>query len=1093
MTTVFVDQDARDAIANQPNMHAFVEAGAGTGKTTALVARIVGLLASGQATIGSLVIITFTEAAAGELRERLRTALERKVRDGTSTESVNCSQALSNLETAVIQTIHGFAHRIVTQFALQLAIPPSFVVNDSVQSQLLFEKQWQDFVSGSLGPAGHLNAIERETVEIAIALGFTARHFKELVRKLGHNWHRARALADAPVTSFSAPDITALMNMVEQVESGFAFCRDHTDTLWQWRSEKFGPWVKRLKLAVADGSDTAVVEALRMAPSFKADRKGNKKKWLEEKLLDQRILIADLEALHSNALGGPRRWCLHGLTVMAARIVISNAYYRRREGLLNFDDLLIYAQELVSRPLNAGALRANYRYVFVDEFQDTDDRQVALIDALTQADDDPGAFLFTVGDPKQSIYRFRGADVGQFQAVKARGHARMFELTTNFRSASRVVDWVNASVSSMVSETLETRAHLHAGRSEDLASPVGSVHVIGDQLSDARARDVREREAGEVVSTLVRAKADGWAVFNENGGRRPIQFRDMTVLMPTRRSLPALERELQKANVPFRVESRSLLWVTQEVRDLIAVLSAIDDPRNEVAVVAALRTPAMACGDDDLFMWRRNGGSWDYRSVSPDATLRVGQAFERLRSLRMLRGTRTVSQLVSEIIEQLHLYEQAFARSRQREAWHRLRFVVDRARAWCDEGGGDLHEFLRWIDTQVRESAEAVETVVPEADDDAVRIMTIHASKGLEFPLVAIVGLGSRDTVTDSVRVLWTDSTWPEIRIGGKDAGWQTSGFESVAASDADEERAEQARLLYVAATRARDHLVVSVHRQMRGSGQSLADRLVAFVEAPTSPTAVPCVEVSRRTLAPNSRAPKAKVSRRSEIIARASSPTMFTATYVSDQNNVDGEHGASTNYRHHSVRNSDMALRLGSAVHAALAELELSADLETIEQLAKVKAIEFDLPSAIEIVSSVTSALHGECAINAQQAARHWREVPVYCAVGDKTVGGVVDLMYELNSELVVADYKTDDIRDGHDLRKAVAHHQWQLATYALAIQRSVGRVVSRGALVFVPPEIDEAKTVWIHDLEKLAGELATRFDAAEVGVDQAQLARLL
>ena len=290
--------------------------------------------------------------------------------------------------------------------------------------------------------------------------------------------------------------------------------------------------------------------------------------------------------------------------------------------------------------------------------------------------------------------------------------------------------------------------------------------------------------------------------------------------MPTRTALPPIEQALEEAGIPYRVESRSLVYDTQEVRDLLTILRSLDDPTDEVALVAALRSPAFGCGDDDLLRFSQAGGRWDYR-VDPPASLPpddpVVAAMAALHDLHKRRWWESINGIVEAVIRERRLFELAFAHRRPRERWQRLRFVLDQARAFAEAGGATLRQFVDWAELQAEEGTRVVETVVPEADDDAVRIMTVHASKGLEFPIVVLVGLnvdGRSERQGSTQRPLGAETAGRRCGSGRRTRASRRPASSSSRAVEETMDEQEKLRLLYVAATRARDHLVVSLHHK---------------------------------------------------------------------------------------------------------------------------------------------------------------------------------------------------------------------------------------------------------------------------------------
>ena len=526
---------------------------------------------------------------------------------------------------------------------------------------------------------------------------------------------------------------------------------------------------------------------------------------------------------------------LEALLVELRGFVLSYAEERQREGQLEFHDLLVLARDLLRHhPSVRRALRAQFSHLLIDEFQDTDPIQIelAVLLACGETESAPSDWreaeveegrLFFVGDPKQSIYRFRRADITLYRRVQEKFSDRTIYLTQNFRSCPSVIDWVNAVFGSLVGEgDPEGQAPyvaLDCSREADGESP--TVRLVGEP-SDENVPVIRRREAQEIAAVIRQAKAERWSVTGQNkqGARevRPTRYADIAILLPTRTSLPALERALDEAGIPCRVESQDLLYNTQEVRDLLTILRSIDDPTDEVALVAALRTPAFACADDDLLRYSQAGGRWDYRQ-QPPATLGtdhpVVSAMVALNEFHKQRWWRPLNEVVEAAIRERRLFELAFAHGRPRERWQRLRFVLDQSRAFAEAGGATLRQFVEWAELQAEEGMRVVETVVPEADDDAVRILTVHASKGLEFPIVILAGLNSTSRGgRPGPRVLWGSDGRPEVQLGSENARFQTPGFEQLTAVEQRLDEYEKVRLLYVAATRARDHLVVSLHHK---------------------------------------------------------------------------------------------------------------------------------------------------------------------------------------------------------------------------------------------------------------------------------------
>ena len=298
------------------------------------------------------------------------------------------------------------------------------------------------------------------------------------------------------------------------------------------------------------------------------------------------------------------------------------------------------------------------------------------------------------------------------------------------------------------------------------------VVVLGGPDGGAKAGELRDAEAADIAAVLgdIRDRPGHWPVYDTaDEAWRPARLDDVAILIPTRAVLAHLERTLDDAEIPYRADTGSLVYDTQEVRELLSVLRAVDDPTDQIALVAALRSPLFACGDDDLFDYRAAGGRWDLQAAPPsqlplDHPVVAGLTY--LGELHRQRWWSEPSALLDRIIRERGAMQLAFAHRRPRDIWRRLRFVVDQARMYGESQSGGLREYLAWAELQRREGARVHEPLLAESDDDAVRIMTIHGAKGLEFPIVVVAGTsttaGGR---RPGIQVTWPDGDLPEIKL----------------------------------------------------------------------------------------------------------------------------------------------------------------------------------------------------------------------------------------------------------------------------------------------------------------------------------------
>ena len=740
----------------------FVEAGAGTGKTRQLVERIVNLVALGRITASRIAAITFTEKAAAELYDRILQRLEAESdKPDDPDRQKRCYDALDDLDGAAIETIHAFAARILALYPLEAGLPPGFGIMDDTESGAEFAERWRDQIDGML-----------ERPELAIPLrsafdaGITVEHLAELARKLHDDWDRARS--DASVMQNRPIDIASFVTDLRSVIQRRHACVNPADKLYRRMSDLEG-FADRLSEAACEPGALCELLEHSTQTSLRVSRVGAKSNWPG----DAHLEIREMMKVMDQQRGALRLDLVHNILTPIYKaireFVLDYADERRRRGRLGFQDLLVHCRNLLCRNSEvAGRVRERFRYLLIDEFQDTDPLQTEIAHAIAQGEE---GCLFFVGDPKQSIYRFRRADIEQYSKVCERYANSRVHLTQNFRSQPGVTEFVNAVFGPLMSEDQSggqaTWEDLHAARESLRDSASCAVTVVGDELEKS-APAIRQTEAKMLGGIIAAVRGSKWQVLDEfDGTWRPANYADIGVLVPTRTGLSRLLPELEGQDIPYRLESSSLVYGSEDVRGLLGILRAIDDPTDEIALVGSLRSPAFACSDADLFGWRETGGRWDYRATFPDgipADHAVADAMRWLRATSAAQWRMSVSALVEHVIRERRLLELAVVNRRPRDRWQRLRLLLDQARDFCDRGR-TLHEFLEWAKRQADEDTRVMESVVPETDNDAVRILTIHAAKGLEFPVVVLTGLNVEPRNRRPV-LLWSADQTPELCFG---------------------------------------------------------------------------------------------------------------------------------------------------------------------------------------------------------------------------------------------------------------------------------------------------------------------------------------
>lgn len=1074
------DESARQAIVQDLDRTLFVSASAGSGKTKSLVDRFVALVENGVAA-DHIAAITFTEKAAAELVDRIRAKLQERALD-----SPTCRDALRMLDGAAIGTLHSFAQRILSEHPIEAGLPPGFSVNDEIASQIAFESRWEKFAD---------ELLDNPELEVPLGLLFASggrpKHLRDIAVAFDANWDLVVDHVERLRPPIPPVDVSGVLDELAAVIAVSAHCTDETDKMFQHLTGPVTEYEAELRGATTDEDRLRILVRAKLNNSH--GRVGN---WPGANVIELRARLQSLTIACTDLRNSILEGVLQVMASELSRFTANSAEDRRSSGDLEFHDLLVLTRNVLRDHHHGVGVRsrlaARYERLLLDEFQDTDPIQIeiAVLIASTdphtnpkhwsQIETTPG-HLFFVGDPQQSIYRFRRADVGMFMTARNELVDSFETLAMNFRTGRPIVDWVNETFSKLF-VAQDTAQPEYQSLIPDRGAPdVGPAVAFIGREHDGRstAADLRIAEASDVAATVLRAIREGWSVgerlsSTDSERWRPTAFRDIAVLLPARTSLRFLERALEDAGIPYRAETSSLVYGTREIRELMLVARAVDDPTDSLAVTSALRTPAFGCGDDDLLVWSKTfEGSWNHQlrpTTAAPLDHPVTRGMHWLGEQHRLRHWLPPSQMLEHILTERRFFELAAEEHRPRDLWRRLRFVLDQCRAWEEAGGNTLRGYLQWVEGQSTEGTRVIETVLPETDDDAVRILTVHGAKGLEFPIAILSGL---TTVTNShprgVEVLFPQSEGWAIRLSKQ---MSTSDFEVTQANEVLMDGAERIRLLYVAATRARDHLVVSVHRKTPGNRAATAAEGL-YVHG-WDPDRVEDLDVSSETpLAAGAISPPSYPelptlseweSAREAAFVMARRPVATSATRLAVEAAAAREAAGSE----HTVQQNpglakgtkDIDLppwqkgRYGSAIGRAVHGVLQTVDLGTGAGLTAACAAQAAAEGVLgreSVIESLARAALDSAIVRIAANLRHWREVYVGVPWGDGVLEGYIDLLYEDVDGLVVVDYKTDTWRSDAELDAKVASYSVQLRAYAHAVRESVGRDVRRTVLIFL------------------------------------------
>ncbi len=836
-------------------------AAAGSGKTAVLVERIVRLVIEG-CPVENMLVVTFTNAAAGEMRLRIGEALSRAALD----DPAMGEQAMA-LSRASISTLHRFCGNLLRENFQALGLDPAFRIGDEQECGVMSRQAMEDALYScyEVGSEDFLAAdacyTQEELAELARSLYVFMMTRPDPWVWLDDAVAACGADADALGESEAAAVLTldalaALSRLLGQAQQTLALCRGKDgplyyadacaqdvsliDGLCDAARRGYAPLRGALSEAAfaalgrkkkGDAGDAGIAEAV------KARRDALKKAVRE---LSERFAASLEEAAEDLRM---TRAPLAGLAELVRTYDALYHAAKRRRGVMDFDDLEHGALEALSHPEVREALRARYRYVFVDEYQDSSAIQEAILGSFAPED---GQFL--VGDVKQSIYRFRQAEPGLFLEKAARFDRedeptlRRIDLQRNFRSRANVLAGVNAVFSRIMKREAteieyDEREMLIPGLPVREDDPPLELHLLyrdgdegGDGAQEADAQegpeDTRELAAVEreakVAAQRIRALV-GTPFFDaKRGEERPLAWRDMAVLLRVARGSAALVAEvLAQEGIPVYCDAGEGYFDMPEIRAIMALLAAIDNGAQDEALLAALSGPALGLTDAELAQIRMatpdvrvpyHEAVRRYRQTKDDALAEKPNAFEeRLARWRLCARHQGVDRLVERICAETGFAAQAGALPGGAARQANLHLLASRARAFVRTQGGSLHAFLAYA-ARLRAGGDAMSASAIGESEDVVRIMTTHKSKGLEFPVVIVLGMGRRlGGQSARARLLLHARLGAALPCVDVDLGSERETLlrRAIRAQTEREQLAEEVRILYVAMTRARERLIL--------------------------------------------------------------------------------------------------------------------------------------------------------------------------------------------------------------------------------------------------------------------------------------------
>ncbi len=883
-----------EAIASR-NQDVLVAAAAGSGKTAVLVERIIRRLADEKdpAEVDRILVVTFTNAAAAEMRHRIGEALEEKLKEDPS--SLYLRRQLSMLNRASISTLHSFCMEVLRRYYYEIDLDPAFRVADQTEAALLreeameelFEEHYSQKENEAFYDLVDRYSSDRSDVDLQLLVErlfhFSSSHpwpkqwlldsvalyknagdksFDELVwveelkKDVVLQLEGMREVQDKARTMSSSPGgPEPYLSTIEAEREMVNGLLEASNQSWEalrtaFEAVSFG----RLKPCKGDQYDPEVVETVKGM----RDRVKKTVQSMKEDLFQREAheYVEDIQKLAP---------VLETLASLVNEFREKYAELKKEKGLVDYSDLEHYCLSILlddaSTPENpvpssaAKEYQTQFAEVLIDEYQDTNSVQETILNAISRTSEN-GGNRFMVGDVKQSIYRFRLAEPGLFlEKYKSFGRtvespSKRIDLARNFRSREEVLNGTNFIFKQIMDERVgeinyDSAAELIPGADYPKSQTVTpEVHVIDQSSSEEEEIEKVQLEArliaANIKSMMGKSERERTKIYDRKEDRmRPIQYRDMVILMRATSSwAPVMMEELKEAGIPSYSDLATGYFEATEVAIMMSLLNVIDNPYQDIPLASVLRSPIIGLSEEELALIRINEKQSSYYNAlqiyceteSNELSEKLLRFIEKLNRWREQARQSSLSELIWQLYRETNYYEfvGGMPAGLQRQA--NLRALYDRARQYEATSFRGLFRFLRFIDRMKERGSDLGTARALGEQEDVVRVMTIHKSKGLEFPVVFVAGIAKQFNMRDMANQMLLHKEFglatkyidPLNRIS-----YPTLPYFTLQKRMKLELLAEEMRVLYVALTRAKEKLILV------GTVNDWEKELLSWAEAP--------------------------------------------------------------------------------------------------------------------------------------------------------------------------------------------------------------------------------------------------------------------
>ena len=1066
------DQAARDAITKLLDKTMMVEAGAGSGKTTALVKRMAALIAEGKAEIRSIAAVTFTRKAAAELKQKFQLALEQGFKDSEGDRKELIGRALQDLEQGFVGTIHSFCAQLLRERPVEAGIDPAFIEMDEMEDGLSRNETWETYLSKLL--------VEDEKV-------FTGLYEMDVtLDELKEAYHMLVLYPEVRVETEDCPPPDTKMAKAE-VSTFLAYAEKKLpDSVPDNGLDGVQEQVTNLCRMMRALDPDEARDFFRIITPLESEKGVTQNRWpSKDDAKNVEMKLSDLRARIVLPMLTAWRRYRHSHLMNIIRPAADLCKQRRAEAsTLNFQDLLQLASSLLrDNPEVRKYFRKRFTHLLVDEFQDTDPIQAEVMFYLTGSDmneknwkklkPEEGS-LFVVGDPKQSIYRFRRADIDTYNLVKTliqKAGGDLVELKSNFRSVTSIGEWLNPVFETRFpKEGTKYQAafiRLETVRGDGASCMSGPRKITTQKVYRNKAEAIVENDSLKIASWIKHALEGGIKIERTEDEKalgldeRPVPS-DFLILLRNKKRIPEYAMRLEEFGIPFEVAGGNAFSSTYALGEILKILKAVADPDSAVDLVAALRGLFFGISDDVLYQFRKAGGRFSFYSDVPDGAPKavvsvMKRSFERLKLYRGWSRTLPPSVAIEKIIEDVgmmpYLMNQDMAGSRTGNIMKVLEYL-HRA-----ELAGTM-EFLSVVEDleEVTADGEMDEIDISHGSRKAVRIMNLHKAKGLESPVVFLANPTGKSDHPPKLHIRReADQAVGHFVISFKSNYHDKTiaippDWDKYAADEYGYVSAEEDRLLYVAGTRAKNVLVISSYPAKGDINYwSLFDHYLGAVKELESP------QVKTREL--KTFFLKKKVFDQAQELLMRNLESFGSQTHsVVSVTSLPKEGIAMPSWRR-----TGRGMSWGNVIHHSLEAVNKGISGKELDVLVTNILTEEGRPleDKATVLSVIEEIRKSKFWKEVEKAEKKLTEVPFSLRLKPSELGftspmeeyvilsGVIDLVYKDQNGWTIVDYKTDDV--GNNIQDFVRYYSPQVKAYSRYWEEVSGEKVSRTGLFFV------------------------------------------